>query len=152
MRTNQVYEREKSNLLLPVNIILRYYTQAHTGTSWFEIILSLYQYFVRVGREEFFLERMTNGDEICEKTILLLLLVRIIIDHQHSRVRCHCALVSLARCVLYLFVVFTEIRSRVVMFFSAGRRAPSTAGARLLPPRCLLKPCQARGVGERDQR
>ena len=26
------------------------------------------------------------------------------------------------------------------------------AGARLLPPRCLLKPCQARGVGERDQR
>ena len=64
---------------------------------------------------------MTNGDEICENTILLLLLVRIIINHQHSRVRCHCALVSLARCVLYLFVVFTEIRSRVVMFFSAGR-------------------------------
>ena len=55
------------------------------------------------------------------KTILLLLLVRIIINHQHSRVRCHYALVSLARCVLYLFVVFTEIRSRVVMFFSAGR-------------------------------
>ena len=42
--------------------------------------------------EEFFLERMANGDEICENTILLLLLVRIIINHQHSRVRCPCIL------------------------------------------------------------